>query len=116
MNTHAAINRRFAFHFPDLDTSVQVEHLEDGVVIRASRDTFSEERKACFIRELAAEGFIPGDDESLTICWVSEASPATRQRGLATRTDRFMIRLWLSSVLLLICMMGTLFVREYLTH
>ena len=49
----------FEFYFPELDTLVQVEEADGDVTIRATRDTFSERRKCYFIRELAAEGFIP---------------------------------------------------------
>jgi hypothetical protein len=51
-------DRHFEFQFPDVDTRILVEDLKDGVIIRASCDTFSERRKLRFVRELAAEGFI----------------------------------------------------------
>jgi len=51
----------YQFDFPPLDTALQVEVHDDDVVIRATRDTFTEDRKASFIHELAAEGFIPED-------------------------------------------------------
>lgn len=35
-----------------------VEESDDGVLVRASADSFNLERRAAFIRELAAEGFI----------------------------------------------------------
>jgi len=47
--------RRYEFGFPYLDTSVLVETDADEVVIRITRDTFSPERKAAFVRELIAE-------------------------------------------------------------
>ena len=49
----------FDFYLPLLDTLVRVERSGDQIVIRATRDTFSAACKASFIRELAAEGFIP---------------------------------------------------------
>jgi hypothetical protein len=52
-------HRRYEFAFANLDTLVQVEVAADGVVIRTSRDSFSARRREAFIRELAAEGFIP---------------------------------------------------------
>ena len=48
----------FDFYFARFDTLVRVEEVDGAVTIRATRDTFSEERKRYFIRELAAEGFI----------------------------------------------------------
>jgi hypothetical protein len=47
------------FCFPRLDTHVRVEVSDESVTIRATRDTFSSVRKDFFVRELAAEGFIP---------------------------------------------------------
>jgi hypothetical protein len=47
------------FCFPHLDTRVRVEVSDEFVTIRATRDSFSPRRKDFFIRELAAEGFIP---------------------------------------------------------
>ncbi len=49
----------FEFYFPASDTLVRVENEPDAVIIRMSRDTFSDVRKRAFVRELAAEGFIP---------------------------------------------------------
>jgi len=59
MKTQLSEPTSFEFCFPQLDTLALVENQRDEVVIRLTRDTFSEERKLCFIRELAAEGFIP---------------------------------------------------------
>ena len=68
MNTHEPPSRRHEFYFAKLDTLVRVEPFDDVVTIRASRDTFSPQGKECFIRELAAEGFIDDDYR-----WVSPA-------------------------------------------
>jgi hypothetical protein len=59
METPLFIPRSAEFCFPRLDTLVRVEVSDESVVIRATRDTFSARRKDFFIRELAAEGFIP---------------------------------------------------------
>ncbi len=47
------------FSFPRLNTLVRLEVSDESITIRATRDTFSPLRKDFFIRELAAEGFIP---------------------------------------------------------
>lgn len=45
---------------------ILVENHGDSVSIRAVRDNFSERRKALFIHELAAEGFIPDEFQYFT--------------------------------------------------
>jgi hypothetical protein len=115
MKTGAAEPETFEFCFPNLDTIICVENRPDEVVIHATRATFSEERKAYFIRELAAEGFIPVDYK-----WFGENSPfsgnpvvrwlvdcswwkpsATAEAG----TRRFMIRMLIGSALLWLLLM-----------
>jgi hypothetical protein len=60
MNTPALKSRCFEFYLRDLDTHLQVENPDaETVVVRATRNTLSDRRKIYFIRELAAEGFIP---------------------------------------------------------
>jgi len=59
MRTHVAAPEQFTLYVPDLDNYILIEHSADGVVIRTTRDNFSEKRKVFFIRRLAAEGFIP---------------------------------------------------------
>jgi len=118
MKTHTQFNRRFEFQFPDVDTRILVEDLEDEVVIRASRDTFSERRKQNFIRELAAEGFIADCFQwsCQGVRWLVDASCAKSTETIAARTNRFMIRLFVCSVLLWVCLMAGLFFRECLVR
>ena len=67
MNPGSAPLRVFEFCFAELDyTLVRVEERDGHVVIRASDDTFSPARKVGFIRELAAEGFIPDEFAGMT--------------------------------------------------
>jgi len=107
----------YEFCFPNLDTLVQVEELNDTVVIRATRDTFSEHHKALFIRELAAEGFISdayewfygfGQWSSLRVRWLVDCSWLTPEKAVATRTTRIMLRLIVSAIILWLVMMCTL--------
>ena len=58
MKTLTRIQRQFEFCFPNLDTLVLVEEFDDCLLIRATRNTFSEERKIRFVHELVAEGFV----------------------------------------------------------
>jgi len=102
------------FAFPQLDAVVEVTASPTGVVIRASRDCFSEERKHSFIRELAAEGFI---DEACCwrrlgslhgVHWLVDASGFMPDAASVARTRRLMLRLIFSSAGLWLCLMGLL--------
>jgi hypothetical protein len=74
--------RSYEFNFPQMGTRLQVEELGGEVTIRATRDTFSAQRKMSFIRELAAEGFIPDD-----FMWLSIADADTPGRGVVWLVD-----------------------------
>ena len=108
MKAHVHRERSFEFYFRDVDTRVVVEDVEDAVVIRASRDTFSEWRKQNFIRELAAEGFIADCFQwsCRGVRWLVDASCARPMRAIVARTNCFMIRLFVCSVLLLLALMA----------
>ena len=56
--THPAA-QCYEFSFPLLDTLARVDVSGEEVTIRATRDTFNAVRRAAFVRELIAEGFIP---------------------------------------------------------
>ena len=107
---------RFNFSFPLLDTLVRVEKSNERVLIRASRDTFSEPRKISFVHELAAEGFIDdsyasfsGFDRSFfAIDWVIDGSWLMPDKAARAATNRFMIRLIASVALLWVVLMGGL--------
>jgi hypothetical protein len=110
----------FEFCFVNLDyTLVRVEESAGEVTIRATADTFSNHRKVCFIRELAAEGFIPDDYR-----WFSLAGAETYSRGvrwlvdfswlkideaLAARTARLVRRLIVPVTLLWMLMIYLIF-------
>ncbi len=121
MKTHALEPRSFEFYFSSLDTLVLVENLAEEIVIRASRNTFSEERKACFLRELAAEGFIPDDYQWLApvgpetfqgVRWLVDISCFKPDKALVAGTRRFMVRLLSSATLLWLLLMCLLFLRH----
>src|SRR6267154_716278 len=101
-------NKSFEFYFPKLDTLVLVERSKYGVLIRATRDTFSERRKVSFVRELGAEGFI--DDHyhsflgfkgsSLPIRWCIDYSWLEWDAvAVRKRTNKFMARFIISGIL-----------------
>ncbi|MDD2765476.1 MAG: hypothetical protein PHE83_16060 [Opitutaceae bacterium] len=117
MKTHAAEPCPFEFYFPSLDTLVRVEDSAGEVIIRASRNTFSQQRRACFIRELAAEGFIPdhyqwslpaGLEASPGVHWLVDTACFKPDQALAAGTRRFMVQLLASAALLWLLMIGFL--------
>ncbi len=59
MHTEIALPTRSQLYIPDLDNHILIENNADEVVISATRDNFSENRKIFFIRHLSAEGYIP---------------------------------------------------------
>ena len=108
---------RYEFCFPRLDTLVQVEERSDMVIIRATRDTFSERHKALFVRELAAEGFISdtyewltgcGSWSSLHVCWLVDCSWLKPGTAATSQTNRIMLRLLGSAIALWLVMMAVL--------
>ncbi len=107
----------YEFYFPDVDTHVQVESSSAAVIIRATRNTFSESRKRRFIHELAAEGFIPDDFDWLSLAdselsrgvhWRLDISWLQINPEMTARTRRFMMRLLAGAGLLWLAMMGVL--------
>jgi len=79
---------QYEFWFPHLDTLVRVEETDGGVTVRATRDSFNDQRKLAFIRELAAEGFI--SDE---YCWFSMAAQGSFGRGVRWVVDHSWLEL-----------------------
>lgn len=59
MQTQTNVPTKFNLYIPDLDNHIVIDNGTGGVVVSASRDNFSENRKMCFIRHLSAEGYIP---------------------------------------------------------
>jgi hypothetical protein len=119
MKTATADFHRFDFSFPGLDTLVQVETIDDAVVIRTSRDTFSETRKERFVRELAAEGFIADAcrwrpairGTPPVVRWLVDRSCFLPSRERTARTRWFMIRVLLSATLLWLVQVGLLWLH-----
>lgn len=121
MQTHAAPPCCYEFYFPDVDTLVQVETSSAAIIIRASRNTFSEQRKRRFIHELAAEGFIPDDYEWLSLAgselsrgvrWLVDIAWLKIDPQMMAKTRRFMVRLIAGAVLLWLVMMAVLLLHS----
>src|SRR5436305_471853 len=109
MRAQKVSQKGFDFYFPSLDNMVLVECDEDGTVtIRAARDNFSEQRKAHFIRQLAAEGFIPDMYQFFSgsasgyrgIRWIIDHSWLKIHPDVTRRANRFMRRALISATAL----------------
>lgn len=100
------------------DTHLRVDVDTDEVLVRATRNTYSPARRACFIRELAAEGFIPDqfqwfNNESswarIGVRWRVDANWLEVPRTVMDRATRWAMRallmlgiLWASTMILLV--------------
>ena len=114
MNADSSPTRLYDFYFPDVDTLIRVESSPEAVIIRASRNTFSERRKRSFVHQLAAEGFIPDDYEWLSLAsselsrgarWLIDFSWLKLDPIPFAPADRFMHRLIGAAFLLWIALM-----------
>lgn len=120
MNTPALKTRCFEFYFRDVDTLVQVENPDaDTVVVRATRNTFSERRKISFIRQLAAEGFIPDGCQWYPlpagmphIQWVIDVSWLRLSEAAKARARRTMIRLVCAGFVLWTALLSGLLITQ----
>ena len=120
MNTHSSPSHSYDFYFPDVDTLIRVESSPEAVIVRASRNSFTERRKRCFIHELVAEGFIPDDYEWLSLAgsefsrgarWLVDCSWLKLDASTLAHADRFMHRLIGATFLLWIVLMTVLLLR-----
>jgi len=120
MKIHSSPARRYDFYFPDLDTLVRVESSPEGVTIRASRNSFSDQRKRSFIHELAAEGFIPEDFEwrslgsselSRGVRWLIDFSWLNIDASALALADRAMYRLIGGAFVLWVVLMSAILLR-----
>jgi hypothetical protein len=121
MRKQKVLPREFDFYFADLDNMVLVQSKEDGsVTIRTTRDNFSDERKVFFLRQLAAEGFIPDHYQwlsdstkgSFEIKWVKDRSWVKVHATVTRRTNRIMRALLVGSCILWVAIMRVIFVSN----
>lgn len=121
MRSQKVRSKEFQFYFPDLDNIVLVNcHTDGTVTVRVTKGNFTEERKLTFIRRLAAEGFIPDEyqqfsgsvDESNGIRWIKDLSWLKISPAVTHRCNRFMGKLLLAAVLILIAMIRVLLVSH----
>jgi len=102
------------------DNLILIENNDDGVVIRAARDNFSERGKVFFIRYLAAEGYISDEFEdfpksashsSTSIIWAVDWSWVKHDPVLLQRANRFMIPLLVSASVLWLALLAFAFLH-----
>lgn len=110
MREQKVLPKEFEFYFADLDNMLLVQCGEDGkVTIRCIKDNLSERRKVCFIRELAAEGFIPDEYQwysgtttgSLRVQWVKDWSWVKVPETMTGRSVKLLLAafvFWLAAV------------------
>ena len=122
MRAQREISRSFEFYFPELDNYVLVENRPEKVIIRATRDNFSDRRKFMFIRYLAAEGHIPdhfawlcqiGADEMMGMRWVIDRSWLRLSPEIRRRATRNALRFLFVSCLVWLVMMAILFLNTH---
>lgn len=108
------------FYFPDVDTLIRVENSSSATIIRATRNTFGDQRKRRFIHELVAEGFIPDECEWLPLAnsefasgvrWLVDISWLKIDPEVTAFSRRFMVRLIAGAALLWLVMMTVLFLH-----
>jgi hypothetical protein len=106
----------YQFCFPELDTLIEVDAREAQVIIRATRDTFSERQKRWFIRELVAEGFIDegygwweefGIGALPRVLWQVDYSWLEPNQTLAASARRFMLGLFGGITILWLILIGS---------
>lgn len=118
MKTTTVDRHAFEFNYPTLDTLILVEENEADVVVRATRNTFSMERKAAFLRELVSEGFVsekflwanlgagPG---RLHVHWLIDRTWPQVSEQVLRQSRKFMLTLLSSVSLVWLIMMIVLF-------
>ena len=117
MRTQVLQPKRFEFYFRDLDNLILVESSEEGVLIRTTRHNVPERRRQFFVRELAAEGYIPdryqwlagaGCDGLEPVRWVHDASWLELDPIILQENQSFALRMMIFGGILWLAMMGLL--------
>lgn len=122
MKTDVVTPTGYEFCFPELDTLVRVEVSAGAILLRATRATFSEDRKVAFIRELAYEGFIPDEyrwlaqqrlREGADLRWVIDHRWLELTPALLAKPRRFVVRLIAGATCGWVVMMAVLFLWRF---
>ncbi len=111
---HDTSSSSYEFYFPGHDTLLQVEQRDEQVVVRTTTNSISDRRKEYFIRELAAEGFIPAEYQwqpisGGKICWVLDRSWLHRNLPCDAHGRALIIRLFVGALCLWIVLLSLVF-------
>lgn len=118
MQTRIALPARFELRHRCPNNLILVENYFNEVIIRATRNNFSEPRKLLFIQYLAAEGYIPAryqrigalsEEAQDRLTWVIDRSWLGHSTTVRGEANRFMYGLVLSGALLWLMLIGALF-------
>ena len=95
---------------------VHVENLDGKVLVRATRNTFTETAKVHFIHALAAEAFIPDDYQTYSggaekagVEWVIGAKAVEVPESVVLTARRAMVKMLIGSAILFGVLMTALF-------
>lgn len=110
MREQKLLAKEFEFYLSDLDNMLLVQGGEDGrVTVRCTQENLSERQKVFFIRELAAEGFIPDEYQwysgtttgSLRVQWIKDWSWVKVPETMTGRSVKLLLVacvFWLAAV------------------
>jgi hypothetical protein len=114
MKAETSFPRRVKFHQKNPENFILVENDRNKARIRAAFDNFTEARKIYFIKELAAEGFIPDHyqwfsdpnaDGYFGIPWIIDDSWLEVDRAGTQRTEMLCRRMLFLACLLWVVLM-----------
>ncbi|HVS54560.1 MAG TPA: hypothetical protein VHD62_19550 [Opitutaceae bacterium] len=120
MKTILPPSRRFEFCYPQLDTLMEVEETGHDVVIRVTRDVFSDEQKLAMVRHLAREGFISeehlwcpalGRSRHVSVRWLVDVTWLVANPAARVASRRFMTRLFFGAGGLWLLLIWAFFIR-----
>ncbi|MDB6123136.1 MAG: hypothetical protein JWQ71_2129 [Pedosphaera sp.] len=117
MKAETSFPKRVTFHQKNPENFILVENNKNRAMIRAAFDNFSEARKVYFIKELAAEGFIPDhyqwfsdpdSDGYFGVRWIVDDSWLEVDRIGTLKTEMLCRRMLLLACILWVVLMSLL--------
>jgi hypothetical protein len=117
VKTNTVGSKCYEFYFSQLDTLLQVENAGENVTVRATQPTFSPRRQEYFVRELAAEAFIPDRFRWFSygdagVRWIVDRSWIKPNEAFAEEAKRRLTKMVASAGFLWLFVMGCLVVSH----